>query len=101
MFVDKKKCTRVTEGKVVEIKNKGLDFPTIVTVEYEVTGMSYRLSESKKYRNETIKIGFLPIGQRKITKLGGVVVGDLVRVSYNPDCPNMAYLTDNEGRVNC
>lgn len=94
------RCTQVIEGKVVEIKIKGLDFPTIVTVKYEISGVVYMISESKKYRNETIKLGFLPIGQKKIPKLGSVVVGDSVSVSYNPACPSMAYLTNNVGKIN-
>lgn len=97
---DMAKCTQVTEGKIIEIKNKGLDFPTVVTVAYEVSGISYQISESKKYSNETIKLGFLPIGQKKIPKLGSVVVGDKVSVSYNPVAPDMAYLTHNVGKSN-
>ena len=97
---DMEKCTEVTEGKVIEIKKRGHDFPTLVTVAYTVSGVSYQICESKKYRNETVKLGFLPIGQKKIPKLGGVVVGDAVSVSYNPLCPEMAYLTDNVGKIN-
>lgn len=97
---DMDKCTKVTEGKVIEIKKRGHDFPTIVTVEYEVSGVFYQISESKKYSNETIKIGFLPVGQKKIPKLGSVVAGDVVSVSYNPLCPDMAYLTNNVGKIN-
>ena len=97
---DMDKCTHVTEGKVVEIKNRGLDFPVIVTVEYEISGIAYQISESKKYSNETIKLGFLPIGQKKIPKLGSIVVGDTVSVSYNPMSPDMAYLTHNVGKIN-
>lgn len=94
------RCTQVTQGRVVEIQKRGLDFPTIVIVTYEVSGVSYQISESKKYSTEIIKLGFLPIGQKKIPKLGGVLVGDLVSVSYNPACPYMAYLTDNVGKIN-
>ena len=97
---DMKKCTQVIDGTVIEVKKKGLDFPTIVTVKYEVSGVCYQIAESKKYGNEFIKIGFLPVGQKRIPKLGSVVVGSSVSVSYNPACPEMAYLTDNVGKVN-
>lgn len=43
---------------------------------------------------------FLPIGQKKIPKLGSIVVGDTVSVSYNPMSPDMAYLTHNVGKIN-
>lgn len=97
---DKKKCTQLTEGIVIDVNNKGLDFPTIITVQYEVAGVSYRIAESKKYSNETTKIGFIPISQKKIPKLGNVVVGSSVSVSYNPNCPKMAFLTNNVGKIN-
>ena len=54
----------------------------------------------KKYSNETVRLGFLPIGQKKIPKLGSIVVGDTVSVSYNPMSPDMAYLTHNVGKIN-
>ena len=97
---DMQRCTQLTNGIVIDLKNKGLDFPTIVTVEYEVLGVFYQISESIKYRSEFIKIGFLPIGQKKIPKLGSTVVGSSVRVSYNPDNPDVAYLPDNIGKIN-
>lgn len=97
---DMAKCTKITDGMVVDIKSYGLDCPTFITVKYDVLDKSYQISESMKYTSKAIKIGFLPIGQRKIPKLGSVVVGSTVSVSYNPDCAEMAFLTDNVGRMN-
>lgn len=97
---DLEKCTCVTVGRIVQIENRGHDCPIIVTVKYEIDGTCYRISESKKYKIEIIKFGFLPVGQRSVPKLGNVVVGDPVRVSYNPADPEMAYLTDNTGKIN-
>ncbi len=97
---DMLKCSAQTTGRIVEVKSKGLDFPTIVTVTYHVAGKQYQISESKKYRNVPIKLGFLTIGQKKIPKLGDAPVGSEVLVSYDPAEPGLAYLPDNIGKEN-
>ncbi|HHU53185.1 MAG TPA: hypothetical protein GXZ43_03790 [Clostridiaceae bacterium] len=97
----KKRCTANTTGQIVNIRSKGLDCPTIITVQYQVDNQLYEVKESIKLRSEIIKLGFLPIGQRKIPVMGNTAVGNPARVSYNPDNPSDAYLTDNIGIMNC
>lgn len=94
------RCTMETCGTVSQIKDKGIDFPTMVTVQYEVNNKIYEVTESKKYKNEFTRVGFLPVGQRRIPKLGNVILGSIVRVSYNPDVPSESFLPDNVGKVN-
>lgn len=89
-----------TKGIVIDFKNKGLDFPSVVTVEYEVENKKYIIEESVKLKNETIKLGFLPIGQRKIPKVkcekGGFVI-----IEYNLDNPQKGHIKGNDGVINC
>lgn len=100
MKINKANCTQVAEGRVKELKVKGLDFPTVISVEYSVAGMSYVVTESLKLRNEIIKLGFLPIGQKKVPAMGSTSVGAATVVSYNPDNPSEAYITHNTGKGN-
>ncbi|MDO4572805.1 MAG: DUF3592 domain-containing protein [Clostridia bacterium] len=94
------RCTASTEGRVIRLRSRSLDFPTVVTVQYEAGGQSYELSESLKLKSSPVKLGFLPIGQRKTPRISARV-GSAVRVSYNPEKPQEAYLPENTGRINC
>ena len=93
-------CTAITSGTVVNIKVKGLDFPTMISVSYTVNGSTYELTESIKLKSEKIKLGFLTIGQKRVAIMGNTTIGSIVRVNYNPDNPAEAYLTDNIGKAN-
>ena len=99
MRVNKKRCTETVMGKVIKIKDKGVDFPTIITVQYEVNNNQYEISESIKLRCEWVKIGFLPVGQKKYAVMGDTKVGSMASVTYNPDNPQEAYITKNIGRI--
>lgn len=101
MFGKKKRCTATAEGVVTNLRKNGSDFPTIVTVCYQVNGTSYELRESLKLKSEAIRIGFLPIGQRKTPILKNVQSGLHVTVLYDPKHPSTAYLRDNGEGVNC
>lgn len=92
-------CTAETIGSVTAVKVKGQDFPTIVTVTYEANGYSYEDSESIKLRSQPIKLGFLTVGQKRVPVLGNTSVGSKVRVLYNPNNPEEAYLPDNSGII--
>ena len=35
-MVKKRNCTCVIEGKVISLKSKGLEFPSVINVEYEI-----------------------------------------------------------------
>ena len=93
-------CTATTSGTVVNIKVKGQDSPTMISVSYMVNGSTYELTESIKLKSEKIKLGFLTIGLRRVPKMGNTAIGSIVRVNYNPDSPAEAYLTDNIGKAN-
>lgn len=99
-MLNKRKCTTLTMGTIVDLRVKGIDSPTIITVEYTAAGRTYEIKESIKLRREPIKLGRLPIGQRGVPVLGDTRVGSQVRVLFNPADPSKAYLLDNEGHVN-
>lgn len=100
MKVNRELCSSIIVGKIVNLKIKGQDFPTIIEVQYEVNNNIYTISESIKLKSEKIKIGFLPIGQKKVPILGDTRVGSVVRVAYNDNNPQEAYLIDNVGKIN-
>ena len=101
MRVNKKKCIASTDGIIVDLHRKGLDFPTIMTVRYEVDSISYEVKESVKLKSETIKLGFLPVGQKKTAVMPDATVGTTVIVMYNPSEPTESYVRDNVGKMNC
>ena len=96
-MVDKRNCTEVTQGKVIKLRSIGVRRPTIVTVEYFVNGTKYEIEEGLKKKSEWIKIGFIPIGQKRINVMGDARVGTDVEVSYNPSNPAEAFITKNKG----
>ena len=100
MELKKIHCALCTEGKVVGIKSKGLEFPTIITVEYNVGEKVFQIKEDLKLKNTTLKIGTIPIGQKKKPVLGYAKIGSIVTVAYNPGDPKEAYLPDNIGKIN-
>ena len=87
-------------GIVKEIKTRGLDFSTIVMVEYEVDGIKYVLKETLKLKSEAIKLGFLPIGQRQIPKVK-CKIGESIIVLYNKSNPEKSHIKGNDGIINC
>lgn len=100
MKIKKANCTQTVVGCVRERKSKGLDYPTMITVEYQVGGNIYRVTESIKLKSKVIKLGFLPIGQRKSPVMGNTAVGSSAMVSYNPSNPEEAFITHNIGWAN-
>ena len=85
----------------MNIQDKGSDCPTVITVEYEVKNQTYQSKESIKLKSTVIRIGFLPIGQRKTPRMPNTFIGDEAVVLYNPENPQEAYLRDNAGIMNC
>ena len=101
----KKKCTAETLGEILSFKSRGLEGVTMVTVKFTVDGTEYTVKESLKYKSKAIKLGFLPIGQRKTPVLKGAAgedreIGVKVRMKYDPQKPKRAYLPDNKGWMN-
>lgn len=100
MKINKANCTQTVNGSVKELKFKGLDFPTMITIEYQVAGNNYVVTESLKLKSEKIKLGFLPIGQKRVPVIGNTAIGSSVTVSYNPNNPIEAFITHNIGKAN-
>ncbi len=94
------RCTASVLGTVTSLSRKGIDRPTIVTVEYQANGQLWHVSESLKLRSEAIRIGKIPIGQRKTPVLGRVEIGDTLPVRYCPEAPSIALIEGNEGHWN-
>lgn len=86
-------------GTVVRFRRGGIDHPAFVCVRYEVDGRTYECRETVKLKSEPIKIGPVPIGQRKRGKIASRV-GSKVRVAYLPSDPSKAILADNTGLMN-
>ena len=105
--MNKDKCTKEGNGIIKELKIKGLDFPSVITVEYEVNGSIYELKENLVFkRNKTIKLGFIPVGYKTkslIELRTGVpaTVGNQVKVKYDEENPRKAYLPDNDSKITC
>lgn len=100
MKINKANCTQTVEGRVKELKVKGQDFPTMISVEYQVAGNSYVVTESLKLKSEKIKLGFLPIGQKRVPVMGNTAVGSPATVNYNPSNPEEGYISNNTSVFN-
>lgn len=100
-----KKCNKECLGTIKELKIKGLDYPTKITVEYIVDGKTYILKENlimKPYKKNYL--WFIPIGYKTKSLIelrtgAKAVVGNSVKVKYEDSDPNNAYLVDNVGKV--
>lgn len=101
-FLRKRKLaayTGRTQGNVHRLKRGGLDHPDVIEVWYIVDGTQYQLRETVKLKSEWIKVGGIPIGQRKVYRMGNVDVGDSVAVQYDKGNPAQGLLPDNEGVI--
>ena len=91
----------ITIGQVVYCKSKGLDFPTVIRVQYQVNGIIYELEDTVKYEVRVLKkLGPIPIVTQNYPVMGNHTVGTQVSVTYNVDNPAQAYLTHNIGWIN-
>ena len=88
-----------TVGLVRELKIRGSEYPTVVVVDYIVDGKEYSLKESMKMKRETIKLGFLPIGQKKVPAIR-CEKNTSVIIEYEENNPKKAHIKGNDGRVN-
>ena len=87
-------------GTVTEVKARGLDFPTMITVEYFVDGRIYSINESIKLKSKAIKLGFIPIGQERVPVMGDTRVGAKAEVLYCSSNPSDAVIKENQGKQN-
>lgn len=87
-------------GEVVSLVSRGVQNVTLVRVRYMVGGRAYELEEPLALRSEAIRVGPVPVGQRKTPKLGAVAPGSRVEVAYLPDDPAHALIVGNDGLMN-
>lgn len=93
----RERCTASAEGVAVRLASRGLDRPTVLTAVYTVDGKVYRVSETLKYRSEAIQVGKIPVGQRRVPRMGPVEEGCAVTVRYDPAHPEIALIEGNDG----
>lgn len=87
-------------GAIVSLRVRGQDFPTEITVQYTVDGIDYSITETIKLKSEKIKLGFIPIGQRRVPRMPETHVGGRALVYYDPANPEKAFLAENQGLSN-
>ncbi|MBE5911929.1 hypothetical protein [Pseudobutyrivibrio sp.] len=95
-MVNRNRCTQKEIGIVKEKRVKS-NHVTIMTVAYLIDGVEYEITERLKYKGEAIKIGPIPIGQRRFPVIGTKKVLDEVDICYNPENPAEAYIVGNDG----
>ncbi len=94
----KKKCTEETNGAVIKKRWDGDVW--FLKAEYVVDGKSYIRTEQLRYKKvKTCELGNIPIGMKSTASTGELEVGDSVRIKYNPEKPQKAYMPDNEGML--
>ncbi len=86
-----------TTGQVEKILSRGLDHPWVIVARYTVDGREYRVKETAKIKNRAIKLGKIPIGQRKSFVLGPIAVGSPLTICYDPQRPQNALILGNDG----
>lgn len=89
----------ITQGKVIRIVDKGMDYPWAIHVQYNVNGHDYKIKETAKMKSTAIKIAGIPVGQRKTFVLGNIKEGDLIEIHYDEDHPEKAIIYGNDGVV--
>ena len=89
-----------TIGVIVSLRDRGLDFPTQIKVQYTVNEKDYLITETIKLRSEIIKLGFIPIGQRRVPRMPETHVGGKALVYYETANPQNAFLAANQGLSN-
>ncbi len=89
----------ITQGRVIRIVDKGLDYPWVIHVQYKVNGIDYEIKETAKMKSTAIKIAGILVGQRKTFVLGDVKEGDLLEIRYDEAYPEKAIIYGNDGVV--
>lgn len=86
----------ITQGRVIRIVDKGLDYPWVIHVQYKVNGIDYEIKETAKMKSTAIKVAGIPVGQRKTFVLGDVKEGDLLEIRYDESHPERAVIYHND-----
>lgn len=89
-----------TEGTILKIVDKHAEHPGTITVQYMVSGITYEIRETLKLKSEAIKVGRIPIGQKKTYVLGRIQEGDSITVLYDEKQPQKAIIMGNDGVMN-
>lgn len=95
--INKTACSAQVVGHISDRILRGSDFPISISVEYYVNNKLYVITETIKYEKKVIKIGNIPIGQKRVPKIGSIRIDSPILVAYNPNNPQEAYLVENEG----
>lgn len=95
--INKTACSTRVVGHISDKTLRGSDFPISISVEYYVNDKLYVITETIKYEKKTIKIGNIPIGQKRVPKIGNIRIDSPTLVAYNPNNPQEAYIVENEG----
>lgn len=89
-------CINETKGTIIKVRYNNNDSRR-VTVEFFVGGQSYIIKENITVKSVAIKVGKVPVGQKKIEYITEGI-GGIVTVKYNPTNPKQAYLKNNIGK---
>lgn len=95
--MNKKNYTAETKGTIVKSLLASTESPRL-TVSYTVNGQDYTITENITSKSEAIKIGFIPIGQRKIWQVKKINVGEELTIIYDPHNPKNAHIKGNDGK---
>ena len=98
--IHKEACSAKIVGHICNTNIRGSEFPISISVEYYVDDKLYTITETIKYERKAVKIGAIPIGQKRVPKIGSIRNDSPTLVAYNPYNPQEAYLVENEGSDN-
>lgn len=87
----------MTRGTVTRIRWGGIEHPTVIYAVYHVNGREYQIRETAKLKSEAIKVGRIPVGQKKSFVMGPVAEGDQIWIRYDEFRPERAIICGNEG----
>lgn len=91
----KSRCTGSTIGCVKAIYPEVNGVPSAILAEYIVNGITHIAFEYIATANKQKKNGFFGRKRENVSALKNICVGSQVSISYNPNNPDEAFLTDN------
>lgn len=86
-------------GTVTWIRPGGIDHPSVIHAVYRVNGKEYQIKETAKLKSRMIKVGKIPVGQKKSFVMGAVAQGDEIWIRYDERRPERAIICGNDGVV--
>lgn len=104
-MMKKKNCDKECMGIVKNIEIKGMDFPSVLTIQYEVKGKEYEIKEKMVMKvSEKKKVAFITLGYKTKSLIEirtGIPlnVGSEVKVKYCSSDPSIAFLPDNDDSI--